>query len=154
MSDLISTDSPFTEEQKQALAILVDMMIPANDVMPSAADPDIFSVILTYLVDTAEDMRKGIQALNGLSVEQHQKPFLALNEDAQGMIVSDFRVLHGEPIALLQMHTVSSYYMDDRVLEALGLEARPPFPGGYNVAPSDWSMLDSVRAREKLYRQV
>ena len=153
MSDIVSTDSPFTQEQKQTLAILVDMMIPANDVMPSAADPDIFSVILSYLADAAEDIGKGIAALNALSLERYKKSFLTLDDESRGAIVSDFMAQYGEPVMQLQIHTVSSYYMNDRVLEALGLEARPPFPGGYEMEPSDWSLLDPVRQRPKMYRE-
>jgi hypothetical protein len=32
------------------------------------------------------------------------------------------------------------------------MEARPPHPKGYEMAPHDLSLLDPVRRREKLYR--
>jgi len=40
-----------------------------------------------------------------------------------------------------------------RVLEALGHEARPPFPTGYVLEPFDAALLDPVRARPKRYRE-
>ena len=40
---------------------------------------------------------------------------------------------------------LGAYYRDDRVLVALGHEARAPFPKGYDVEQGDWSLLDAVR---------
>jgi hypothetical protein len=53
----------------------------------------------------------------------------------------------------LVVHTYRGYYCHPRVTEALGLEARPPFPRGYSVPPTDFSILDPVRRRGKLYRE-
>jgi hypothetical protein len=47
---------------------------------------------------------------------------------------------------------LAAYYRDDRVLVALGLEARAPFPKGYVVEQGDWSLLDAVRKRPALWR--
>jgi hypothetical protein len=46
------------------------------------------------------------------------------------------------------------YYRDDRVMRSLGMEARPPFPKGFEVEQGDWSLLDPVRAMPPLYREV
>jgi hypothetical protein len=50
--------------------------------------------------------------------------------------------------------TYASYYQSARVIAALGLPVRPPHPEGYEVEPGDLSLLDAVRARPKLYREV
>jgi hypothetical protein len=52
----------------------------------------------------------------------------------------------------LLLHAYGGYYHHPRVVEALGLEPRPPFPQGYAVAPTDFALLDPVRGRAKLYR--
>jgi hypothetical protein len=49
---------------------------------------------------------------------------------------------------------VQCYYRDDRVLAALGMEARAPFPQGYEVAAGDWELLDTVKRRPPFYRAV
>ena len=51
------------------------------------------------------------------------------------------------------MRTYMAYYSNDRVLEGLGLEPRPPHPGGYAMEPNDLTLLDDVRRRPKLYRK-
>ncbi|MBL8286911.1 MAG: hypothetical protein JNL85_02920 [Rubrivivax sp.] len=44
------------------------------------------------------------------------------------------------------------YYRDDRVMRSLGLEPRAPHPQGYSVHEGDWSLLEPVRARGRLWR--
>jgi hypothetical protein len=46
------------------------------------------------------------------------------------------------------------YYRDDRVVRSLGLEPRPPFPKGHTLEQGDWSLLDVVRTRPKLWRDA
>ena len=45
------------------------------------------------------------------------------------------------------------YYQDGRVMQAIGLEARAPFPMGYHVEEGDWSLLEAVYDRGELYRK-
>jgi hypothetical protein len=47
---------------------------------------------------------------------------------------------------------LGAYYRDDRVLAALGHEARAPYPKGFTVEQGDWSLLDAVRNRPQLWR--
>jgi hypothetical protein len=61
-----------------------------------------------------------------------------------------------DPMALQQLAlaTVTCYYQQDRVLEGLGMEARPPYPKGYQVPQGDLSLLDPVIARGRIYRDL
>ena len=52
----------------------------------------------------------------------------------------------------LTLHAYTAYYQQRRVIEALGREARPPHPRGYEMEPNDLSLLEPVRHRPKLYR--
>ena len=40
------------------------------------------------------------------------------------------------------------------MLEAIGVEPRPPFPKGYQVEQGDFSLLDPVRARGPIWRDI
>ena len=52
----------------------------------------------------------------------------------------------------LIFHTYCAYYQAPRVVEGLGLEARPPHPQGYTLEPGDLGLLDPVRRRAPMYR--
>ena len=154
MSDIISTDSSFSELQKQTLEILADMMIPASGNLPSAADPGIFPATLTALAAHEPLMTDALNALAEQSTMQHQQPFATLDDAQRIAVVEEFRRTQPAFIGALQAAVVSGYYQDDRVLLELGMPARAPHPGGFDVAETDWSLLDPVREREPFYRQA
>ena len=45
-----------------------------------------------------------------------------------------------------------TYYQHDDVLKAIGLEAPPPFPKGYELEEGDILLLEPVYYRGKIYR--
>jgi hypothetical protein len=55
---------------------------------------------------------------------------------------------------LLQTLTVQCYYRDARVMQALNIDVRPPFPHGYIQEPNDFSLLEPVRKRGEIYSKV
>ena len=46
------------------------------------------------------------------------------------------------------------YYRDDRVMRSPDMEVRPPLPKGFEVEQGDWSLLEPVRARPKLFEDA
>ena len=47
-----------------------------------------------------------------------------------------------------------AYYQDPRVIASCGRELKPPFPGGRVLEPGDWSLLEPVRSRGPIFREV
>lgn len=151
-----TAETSFTEEETQALGMLVDMIIPASDAygLPGANDPAIFSDILTTAGPKHEMVRAALAALDGLSGESQGNVFSALDPDARDGIAEAFRRRHPAEAELLATITVQSYYRDSRVMRALDMETRPPFPEGFSVDQGDWSLLEPVRARSEFYRKA
>ena len=92
--------------------------------------------------------------IEDLSEKNHERSLARLNDDERAVVIKQFRSSHDALAQFLQFNTLNSYYQDDRVMEAIGLEARAPYPGGYEVAPTDWTILEPVRGREKIYRDA
>lgn len=154
MANIISTDNPLSEAQKETLVIVVDMMIPAEGEMPSAADPLIMKAIIDGLGDNESLVVLALSTLDDLSSKQYERLFSRLESGQRDELIASFKSSHAELVQLLQYCTASHYYQDDRVMQALGLEARSPHPGGYSVDATDWSLLEPVRGREKIYREI
>ena len=57
-------------------------------------------------------------------------------------------------VGCLTFHAYSGYYQNLRVVAAIGLPPRPPYPEGYPLEPLDPDLLEAVRGRGKLYREV
>jgi hypothetical protein len=129
------TDGLSDSERKQ-LADIVGAMIPAEArfKMPAAGDPLILA-----------DIEKSIG---------HDLPLIreALQGYRPGQDINDWYRSGGRAAATLGRLVTSAYYRDDRVLVAIGHEARSPFPKGYEVEQGDWSLLDKVRERPQLWR--
>jgi len=135
MNDLISSDDPFSQAQKDALREIVGFMIPAGAGRPAASDDGIFADILVTLKPHAAVVQEALEIyratdLEGLSRSRHAA------------------------VSALVGFTVQCYYRDDRVLQALEMEARPPHPLGYDVEESDWALLEPVRGRGRIYRDA
>jgi hypothetical protein len=60
----------------------------------------------------------------------------------------------GEELLVLTRVVAQCYYRDDRIMQSLGMEVRPPFPKGYTVEQGDGSLLNPVRARAPFYRRT
>jgi hypothetical protein len=69
-------------------------------------------------------------------------------------VVLAFRERGGPAVATLSRVILQCYYRDDRVVRSLGLEPRPPFPLGHTLEQGDWSLLDPVRKRARLWRDA
>ena len=80
--------------------------------------------------------------------------FVEMSADAADTVLGDLRADNPALCGELARHVANWYYQQDAVLLAIGLEARAPFPRGYDVAAGDLSLLEPVRARAAIYRDV
>lgn len=154
MTRLISTDRAFSEAQNSLLRSLADLMIPAEDDVPSAADPTIFAAIVDRLSERADVVIEALALSDSIASGASGAAFTALPPEQRLAVVSRLRAERPAFVSLFESTVAACYYRDDRVLRSLGLPARAPYPEGNAVEPTDWSMLDSVRVRQAFYRSV
>lgn len=141
-----------TSDESRSLCCLVGMVIPASEAyqVPGADDDRIFRDIQSSLGRDADAVRSALARLNELG----GGVFADLSPTARDVAVTAFRESSPALAAVIEEVTVRCYYRDDRVMRAIGMEPRPPFPKGYEVEPGDLSLLDPVRARQKIWRDV
>ena len=153
--DLIITDSPLAKEERETLQSLVGMMIPASEEyqVPGADDAQIFARILATPNETLGAVTSDLAALDQASMDQYGERFPALKDDQRMPLLMEFSVTHPMFILTLVGITMNCYYQDDRVLASLDMEARPPYPEGFIVEQGDWSLLEPVQQRPKMYRE-
>jgi len=152
LHDPIATDHPLTQIEQRALRTLAGIMIPANDEygVPGADDATIFADILAAGRPSAQTVSAALRELDELANGR----FSDLEASEQRAVAERFRVASSPLVGALVALVVPCYYRDDRVMRSLGMEPRPPFPRGYELAEGDWSLLDPVRKRPKLYRDA
>jgi len=141
---------PLGSDAAKLLASALDQLVPARDDgrLPGAGALGLAEFVAQAASRDPELRGALAELLAGLAADG----FAALEPAAQTASLE--RLSQAAPGAFRQLvvHAYRGYYCHPRVVEALGLEPRPPFPKGYAVAPTDFSILDPVRRREKLYR--
>jgi hypothetical protein len=148
----MSAQTPLTSAQRDDLRVVAAMIIPASEeyAVPGADDAAIQADILATLGRDTELVREALDHLARLA----GMPLADLGETARDEVIRQFRASGGAAAATLTRVVLQCYYRDDRVLRSLGLELRPPFPGGYGLEQGDWSLLDPVKARAPTWRRT
>ena len=139
------SDTDLTAEEIRDLRLLAGTMIPASEEfdVPGADDAAIFADILGSLGRDRGPVRAALGRFADLSGGG------APDQAAAALLAEP-----GPAVATLGRVILQCYYRDDRVIRSLGLEPRPPFPRGHILEQGDWSLLDPVRARPKLWRDA
>lgn len=141
-----------TDQEAHTLRCVAAAMIPPDDEygMPGADDPIIFSDVLRSIERDGPAVRSALQRLN----DSGGSKFEQLAPEGRTAAILELRDKSPALSIALVSVVARCYYRDDRVMRAINMELRPPFPKGFEVEQGDWSLLEPVRARGKIYRDV
>jgi hypothetical protein len=143
-------DIALSPAEARDLRRLAGIMIPADARygVPGADDPAIIRDILSSLGRDLADVRTALAALAGLA----GTPFGDLDATEAESVAMRLLAEPAKEVLVLGRVVLSAYYRDDRVVRSLGREPGPPFPRGHQMPPTDWSLLDPVKARAPFWR--
>ena len=144
------TEPRLSATEIRDLGNIAGAMIPESTAlgMPGADDPAILADLVRSLGRDLPVVREAVAAIAAKS----GGAFAGRDRDSREALINDYYTSGGSPALALGRVILGAYYRDDRVLLALGLEARPPFPKGYVLEQGDWSLLDAVRKRVPFWR--
>ncbi len=145
-------ENTLNEAEIADLRCLAGMIIPpsAEYDVPGADDGTIFADIVGSIGRDTDQVRAALAKLHSLAGGS----FAALDPARRSTVSAQLRAERSPAVGVLTRIVLLCYYRDDRVMESLGLEPRPPFPKGHVVEQGDWSLLDPVRARSPFWRPV
>src|SRR3974390_3097826 len=141
-----------TADQCRSLRCLAEMMIPASAEygVPGAGDDAIFADILQSFGRDAQHVLAVLRMLD----QTAGGVFADLEPARREAATARLHESGSQSLVYLERIILQCYYRDDRVMRSLGLEPRPPFPGGYVLPDGDWSLLDPVKKRPSKLRQA
>lgn len=141
-----------TAAEARDLRRLVAYMVPASREygVPGADDAAIFADIVRSLGRDRDDVRRALAVLRDIAGGD----FAALDAARADAAAAALLDRTGPVTAALGRAVLQCYYRDDRVMHALGVEPRAPYPKGRELEPGDWSLLDAVRGRPPMWRDV
>jgi hypothetical protein len=131
---------------------IAGMMVPPDSEfgVPGADDEVIFADIMRSLGRDLLDVSAALTRLAALSGGS----FAELEPPRRETVAHGFLADDSREVVTLGRVILQCYYRDDRVVRSFGLEPRPPFPKGHTLEQGDWSLLDAVRGRPKLWRDA
>jgi hypothetical protein len=148
------TDDPETLTPAEAWAFrrLAGFMVPASMEygVPGADDETIFADTVGSLGRDEGAVREAIAMLQEIA----GSAFADLDDAAAEAAALTLLGREGPTKIALGRAVLQCYYRDDRVMRALGIEPRAPFPKGRELEQGDWSLLDAVRGRPRMWRDI
>jgi hypothetical protein len=143
-------ETRLSDAEIEDLGVIAGTMVPEDTAlrMPGADDPAILEDMVRSMGRDLPLVREAVAAIAAKSGEA----FAEMDQAAREALINEWYPGGGAPALALGRVIASAYYRDDRVLSALGHEARAPFPKGYVLEEGDWSLLDVVRKRQPFWR--
>jgi gluconate 2-dehydrogenase subunit 3-like protein len=154
----MSDDRVFSPDEERILTTLLYAVIPESrdGRLPGAGALELTAHIVRS-VERTPMLRPvidyGLSTLADLARKRNPAGWAALSRDERTAVFEEFTATDQFFLPAFLFLVYSGYYTTARVVEALGLEMRPPHPEGYAIEPDDLSsLLDPVRRRGKMYR--
>ncbi len=146
-----------TADQERLLEGLLDVVVPpsADGRLPGAGALGLVAHVVRTMERTPmlrPVVEHGLGAIAELATKRTAGGWAALSADERRAVFAELAATDQLFQPALFFLVYSGYYQHPRVLEALGLEPRPPHPRGYEMEPDDLSLLERVRRRGPLYR--
>jgi len=144
-----------SEKQQRLLGCVLDLIIPASadGHFPAAGQLGLCRYVCEHAAESLALVVEGLSLLEHIADRHGAAGFAEISPKDATVLLGELDAEQPAFLATLIFHTYTGYYQDPQVIAALGLRPGPPFPGGYEVAASDLSILDGVRQRSKLYRE-
>jgi hypothetical protein len=144
------------DAQRATLDALLDLIVPALPArgLPGASRVGVQARLLGEARALMPGVIAGLAALEAAARATHGMGFAAIDAAQRLALADALRARDPGFLAELALETVTCYYQDPRVLEAIGVEARPPAPQGYQVIAGDLKLLEPVRRRGEIWRRV
>ena len=138
--------------ERECLKCIAGHMIPASPPFCTPGADD--AAILADMAGSVRRDAEGLKRLLGVVDRAAGGSIADLPREEQRLLLDRLRRQDPAGFAVVETVIVRAYYRDDRVLRSIGMEPRPPYPKGYALPETDWSLLDPVRARGFIGRQV
>jgi len=145
-------------DEKHRLAAVLDAIVPpsGDGRRPGAGELGVGDSVEANLRERPAlrpGLVEGLELADELAVGRGARSFAELAAPDRRAVLEETAARVPAFLGPLVLQAYAAYYRHPRVLAALGLEARPPYPEGYAVPPTDLALLAPVRRRGPFYRE-
>ena len=147
----------FSEEQTALAANVLDQLVPPRNGFPGAGELG----VARHLDGVAASnpaldrlFQDGLASIESASRRTHSAAFADLADDHKVQVLRAVETDSPDFFTMLVRHTYAGYYSNARIIELMGLEARPPQPLGFDLDPFDPTTVEHVKERGKIWRDA
>ena len=153
-NNMIATNIVWSSEERAILIRIARLVIGKDPrgVMPDVEEDSIMSNLFVQIEGFQRPVRKGLANLAELVDRDGSTSVVEMADEVLTATLGSQRETRSLLRAMMQV-VAQCYYADERVLMALGSDARPPFPLGHVLEQGDWQLLDAVRNGPARYRE-
>ena len=156
-TDADSASSFMTDAQRELMVSVLDRIIQRDGERPGAGEAGVVAHI-DSVVGGSRWLKRwfavGLSAIDMASRALRSRDFAELSTEDKDTALRKVETDHPDFFEALVKNTYGGYSSDPKVLPLLGLETRPPQPMGYQLEPFDTALLENVKKRGKVYRDV
>jgi len=153
MSNNINKFSPAKAEEK-TLSTLLNLLIPPSTTYKKPGGSEVNFFTYMHEKNNFNLVQDILLKIKDEANKVHGQDFSMLTASDQAHIVKLIQRNNFHSFTRLINEIIQCYYQNDKVLESIGLEPRPPFPDGYYVDEGDLTLLIPVFERGKIYRDI
>lgn len=142
---------------REVLRAAADEIIPAGDGVPAASEVgtlEYLDGILRQSLSLTREFRSGLPALETISRKRFKKGFPRLSRADRVKALSELEKAEPRFFATLRDFVYEGYYLQPQVWKLIGYEFYPSQKPVPPMNPFGEAVLDKVRKRPKLYREV
>lgn len=152
---MTTSNAYFSKSQFELVILVLNRIIPAGGNMPAAGD--VAAVYVDEVVSESKELRRlfgdGLAQIQIAAQTSFGQEFAELSVDQRDTVLMRVEVGHSEFFDKLVWQTYNGYYTNPKILELLGLEARPPQPRGHRLEQGNLRLIENVKKRGIAYRK-
>ncbi len=145
-----------TKSGEESLRTVMDRLVPAVDDLPSAGSMGLMPEAVSIAARVPRLGESLVRVIGAISLDMHvhtRGGINALSPELQDEAIRTVEGVMPDDFANVLELVYLAYYADSRVHKRIGWHGRPPQPEGYELAPFDESLLETVRKRQPFWRK-
>lgn len=146
-----NTKNFMSEAQLELATQVLNRLVPPHHGLPGTGDVGVIG-FMDRAGGASLPLRRVLTdvlaAIEAISQADYAASFGSLSIDRKTSVLQQIESANGPDFTELLRRTYAGYYSEPTVLDALGIDARPPQPRGYSLEPFDTAILERVRKRD------
>jgi len=139
------------------LAGVLERIIPAGGGFPGAGDLGVADFVADAGARSQAEralLARGLDLIESCARSAHSAGFAGLPDEHRDQVLRRVEAEDPAFFSALVRHAYRGYYSNARVVDLLGAGPRSPQPLGYRLDPFDERLLEPVKKRGRVYKQV